>query len=232
MSLKPGEAPRNPRGKPYKILAVRPLTEADLPALREKSAPLARLASIRDSHHRVARLMASGLTNAQIALSTGHSLAAMARYRRDPAMDELVAHYRALLTEDWLEAEDHFTTLAMSNMLKAERMLGDKLDKADEEDDLPTFRDLVAITIKNGAISELPSLRSDRTCAALWFPGGSTCVRLYCIYGGADGTQATHDRTSQWVREALLDAEVAGMVPALIAGDLNLEIEQLAVGHR
>ena len=84
--------------------------------------------------------------------------------------------------------------------------------------------------VKTGAVTELPTLRSERTCAALWFPGGSTCIRLYCIYGGADGTQATHDLTSKWVREALLDAETSGMTPALIAGDLNLEAEQLGCG--
>ena len=74
--------------------------------------------------------------------------------------------------------------------------------------------DLVAIIIKSGAVSEQPALRSERTCAALWFPGGSTCIRLYCIYGGADGTQATHDLTSRWVREALLDAVTSRMTPA------------------
>ena len=145
MALKPGEAPRNSRGRPYTLLATRPLTEADLPALREKAAPLARLQTLRDSHHRVARLMASGLTNVQIAASCGHSLPSISRYRADPAMQELVAHYRSLVTSDWLSAEEEFTALALSNMVKTERMIADKLDEADETGDLPSFRDLVSI---------------------------------------------------------------------------------------
>ena len=39
-------------------------------------------------------------------------------------------------------------------------------------------RDLVAIIIKSGGVTELPGFRSSRTCAAVWFPGGTTCVRL------------------------------------------------------
>ena len=61
-------------------------------------------------------------------------------------------------------------------------------------------------------------------------PGGNTCLRLYGIYRGANGTLATLTHTSQLVREALLDAEIAGMTAALFAGDLNLEMEQLACG--
>ena len=146
MSLRPGQSPRNPRGKPYQLLSVRPLEESDLAVLREKSAPIARLQTLRDSHHNIARLMAAGLTNTQIAQTTGHSLQSLTRWRNDPALQELVAGYRAVVTEEWRDEVDSFQRLAMSNMLKAERMLGDKLDKADEEDDLPTYRDLVSIS--------------------------------------------------------------------------------------
>ena len=146
MSLRPGERPRNTRGKPYHILSIRPLTEADLSVLREKSAPLARLQSLRDSHHRVARLMATGLNNVQIAEATGYSLQSISRYRSDPSMLDLVAHYRDLVTEDWRDETDHFHQLAISNMLRAERMLSDKLELADESGDLPTYRDLAAIS--------------------------------------------------------------------------------------
>jgi hypothetical protein len=146
MALRPGESPRNPRGKPYHILSVRPLIEADLATLREKSAPVARLQTLRDSHHNVARHMASGLSNVQIADVTGHTLGSLSRWRRDPSMQDLVAHYRAMITEEWHEEVDQIQRYATRNMLKAERMISDKLDEADETGDLPTFRDLVSIT--------------------------------------------------------------------------------------
>lgn len=139
MSLKPGQRPRNTRGQPYHILAVRPLTEADLPALREKSAPLARLAALRDSHHAVARLMATGLTNIQIAAQTGHSLASISRYRRDPSMVELVAHYRALITSEWLDEVDQFQRDWRVVATKALRTINDHFDDAEERGDLVPY---------------------------------------------------------------------------------------------
>ena len=129
-------SPRNTRGRPYKILSARPLAEADLVALREKSAPMARLQSLRDSHHNVARMMAAGLTNTQIADTTGHSLGSMVRYRRDPAMQELVAHYRALVTEEWLSEVDHISQMSVSAIAKGLRTIHDHFDDADSRGDL------------------------------------------------------------------------------------------------
>ena len=136
MSLKPGQSPRNSRGTPYKILHVRPLDESDLPALREKSAPMARLTNLRDSHHAVARLMASGLTNVAIAEALGHSLQSMTRYRRDPAMQELVAHYRSLITDNWLEDQDQITRMSVSAITKGLRTIHDHFDEAEATGDL------------------------------------------------------------------------------------------------
>ena len=136
MSLKPGERPRNTRGRPYQILSVRPLVEADLAVLRQKSAPLARIQNLRDSHHAVARYMASGLTNAQIADITGHSLGAMSRYRRDPAVLELVAHYRDMITEDWRDEQDNISKLSVSAIAKGLRTIHDHFDDADTAGEL------------------------------------------------------------------------------------------------
>lgn len=127
---------RNSRGRPYRILAVRPLNEADLPALREKSAPMARLTALRDSHHTVARLMASGMTNVQIAETTGHSLGSMTRYRRDPSMMELVAHYRALVTDEWLNDVDRISSMSVSAIAKGLRTIHDHFDDADSRGEL------------------------------------------------------------------------------------------------
>ena len=44
-------------------------------------------------------------------------------------------------------------------------------------------RDLVAIILKHGGVTEITGFRSERTCTAVWFPGGSVCIRLYCVYG-------------------------------------------------
>ena len=76
----------------------------------------------------------------------------------------------------------------------------------------------------------LPGLLHERCCAIIWYPVGPVCLRLYCLYCDASGTLAAIMQTSQLAREALLDAETAGMTPALLAGDFNLEIDQLSWG--
>jgi DNA-binding CsgD family transcriptional regulator len=136
MSLKPGERPRNTRGNPYHILAVRPLTEADLPALREKSAPWARIQKLRDSHHNIARLMASGLSNVQVANVAGVSLATVSRYRNDPAMQENVARYRDMIDEGWREEQDHISNMSVSAIAKGLRTIHDHFDDADDRGEL------------------------------------------------------------------------------------------------
>lgn len=136
MALRPGERPRNTRGNPYRILSVRPIQEADLSALREKSAPLSRIKNMRDSYHNVARLMASGLNNVQIADLTGYSLGSLVRFRRDPTMQENVAHYRALITDEWLDEQDTIAKMSVSAIAKGLRTIHDHFDDADAAGEL------------------------------------------------------------------------------------------------
>lgn len=134
---------RNP-ATPY-ILEVRPITKDDLQGLREPShrTPLQRL---RDSHHNVARLIASGLSNIAIASRTGFSLQRIVQLKTDPAMIELIARYRDKVDEVWKESIDDYMSLATANMLKAERQISDKLDAADEAGELLPTRELIAIS--------------------------------------------------------------------------------------
>ena len=136
MSLKPGERPRNTRGNPYHILAVRPLTEADLLALREKSSPINRIKKFRDSYHAVARAMAAGLNNIQVAEATGYSVTTISCYRRDPAMLDQVARYREMLTEDWREEQDQISRQSVAAIAKGLRTIHDHFDDADERGEL------------------------------------------------------------------------------------------------
>ena len=135
---------RNPNS--CRILSVRPLVESDLEALRQPSKRVGLVRSLRDSHHNVARLFALGLSNTEIAERTGYGYNRISMFRSDPAMIELIAHYREMVTESFREEADSFMTTAVANMRKAERQLSDHLDKADEADELLPVRELVAIT--------------------------------------------------------------------------------------
>lgn len=48
---------------------------------------------LRDSHHRIAMLFASGLRTSEVALESGYSLSYICNLRGDPAMCDLIAYY-------------------------------------------------------------------------------------------------------------------------------------------
>lgn len=127
------------------ILGIRELTRDDLACLRDKRTTSI-ISRFRDPHHRVARLAATGLRPAELAEKCGFSLARIYVFLSDPAFQDLVSSYRRKVDEGFVESQDEYYTLATSNMVKAERQLAEKLDKADEEGELLPVRDLLAIS--------------------------------------------------------------------------------------
>lgn len=110
------------------ILSVRPLTEADLSHLKVRAVqqPIQKMS---DSHHRVARLMASGLyKDYDIARMTGYSLAMIGLLKHDPAFLELQAHYRALAFNDETDFIAREREVMEDHAVKANRRITDLLD--------------------------------------------------------------------------------------------------------
>lgn len=136
----PQRNPRSPR-----VLSVRPLVSADLESLRQPSART-RIAKIRDSHHIIARLIASGLSNAEVAAQVGYNSSRISLLRNDPSVIELIAKYRDLDSTSWLASRDVFHETATSNMIKAERMIADTLDDAIDSDERLPLRTLISLT--------------------------------------------------------------------------------------
>ena len=133
------------RGRPSgkaEVLGIRPL------AAEEVSAPRGRVSVIkrfRDSHHRMARLFASGLRVSEVAALTGYSVSRVSIFHNNPAFQDLIAEKRMI--EDQI-ARDHITAyneLILSNGLKAERKLADKLDDDDESEGM-SVRELISIS--------------------------------------------------------------------------------------
>ena len=141
MALKFRNKPGVPRPK---LFEVRPLTRDDLGMLQTgyQHKPN-RVASFRDSHHRVARLLAAGLPRADVAEATGYSHTTIAAFANDPAFKELLEQYRPAATEVIRDAVSEYEGLIISNRTKAERRLADRLD--DEDDDRISTRDLITI---------------------------------------------------------------------------------------
>lgn len=81
--------------KPVSAEIVRELTAEDLVLLEvEKGVKAPTLKRLRDSHHSIARLMAQGLSNIDIASITGYSQSRLSILKGDPAFEELIAFYR------------------------------------------------------------------------------------------------------------------------------------------
>lgn len=136
------------RGKlatPPRILAVRPLVRDDLAVLR-KSRVAPRTKIFRDTHHRLARLVASGIRESEVLRITGYSNTRLGVLKLDPAFQELVSAYRGKVTEAWIASQDEFYETSTSNMLRAERQIEEHLDAADETGELVPLKTLLAIT--------------------------------------------------------------------------------------
>src|SRR5512146_119446 len=131
---------------PIPIGQPRPLVAQDLERLREPRYVASTPQTLRDSHHMIARLAAMGLRKFQIAERTGYSYVRVQALLESPAMDELVAKYRAKVDEEFVEGADAYFSLATQNMLAAERHIADAIAEADEKGELIPIRTALAIS--------------------------------------------------------------------------------------
>lgn len=141
MTLHRGKLAKHPR-----ILGVRELTREDLATLRAAPRVVPKVKAFRDTHHRMARLVAAGLRVEEILRITGYSYQRLWVLQQDPAFQELVAQYRGKVDEAFERSQDEFYATSVSNMLRAERQVEEHLDKADEAGELVPLKTLLAIT--------------------------------------------------------------------------------------
>ena len=135
--LGPGRRPGRPG-----IGQVRELTLEEVMAPRGRIAPIQRF---RDSHHRMARLFASGLRVREVAELTGYSVSRVSIFHNSPAFQELIAQKREIEDEVARDEISIYNQMILSNGLKAERKLADKLDDDDESEEL-SVRELISIS--------------------------------------------------------------------------------------
>ena len=120
---------------------LRELSRADLVVLNVKR-DVSVLQSLSDSHHRVARAVAAGLSNAEVAHITGRSVNRISILKQDPAFRELVAHKRALIDVEFAAAADPVIELLQSVRTKSLAMIEDKISAAAEANEFLPSRDL------------------------------------------------------------------------------------------
>jgi hypothetical protein len=108
---------------------------------------------MRDSHHRIAQMMAMGWTDSQIRRITGITSRRLALYRADPAMQDVVAKYSKEGEEKLEEFGDFFNELMTSNRVRGELLIADAFEEAMEGE-----RD-ISLTV----IDKIVQGRADRT---------------------------------------------------------------------
>lgn len=119
--------PQRKANSPY-VKSVRPMTRDDLQFLREKSArPV--IQKLRESHHIVARLLASGLSLNEVAVEVGYSVSRVSTLKNTPAMQELIAKYRDDDTVAWRKERDLVYEGMHSGLRKLVLNINDELDE-------------------------------------------------------------------------------------------------------
>lgn len=131
------------RGKTF-VLEVLPMVPADMDLLRNKTAKVV-IKKIRDNHHVIARLFAEGMKSNEVAAAVGMTPTRVSALRNCPAMEDLVARYRNMETEDWREERDFARQRIVAARDKAWRMINEQLDDADEAGEVIPINKLLAI---------------------------------------------------------------------------------------
>jgi len=135
-------APRVGPGRQAKRVVAefsRELTETDLliPATETQKAPS--LKTLRDSHHALARCLATGVKEAEAALVTGYTLSRISVIKADPQFQDLLAFYREQGTD--LVGD---LRARMNNMgLDALSELQDRLEEKPEDFSVGMLKDIV-----------------------------------------------------------------------------------------
>lgn len=143
-----------PKGRltpPPVQFTVRAIARDDLARLaqpRDKTYPQ----RLRESHHRVADLVAAGFDLTTVAMYTGYSYNRISGLCQSPAMKELIEIKRADMASRRIEAVDAYRELEANNLMIAERMIGDHLAEADEKGELLSI----------GELEKLAKSRADR----------------------------------------------------------------------
>jgi len=89
-------------------------------------------------------LFASGLRVKEVAELTGYSVSRVSLFHNDPAFQNLIADKRKIEDEIHRDQISAYNALILSNGLKAERKIADKLDDDDDSEEM-SVRELISI---------------------------------------------------------------------------------------
>lgn len=107
----------------------RELSPADLrmPAVMPQTSPS--IKKIRDTHHALARVLATGVKEAEASLITGYALSRISILKADPQFQQLLAFYREGATAAQTEFKDRMAMVGMSALSELAERIEDEPEK-------------------------------------------------------------------------------------------------------
>ena len=124
--------PRVRTEAPVALSYVRDITLDDLARLMtepREPAPVTQLQSLRATHHSLARCLATGMSHADAAATTGHSISRVAFLTSsDRGFIELVEHYKGIKQEEFVDAQKRLASLGLA----AQEILQERLEESPE----------------------------------------------------------------------------------------------------
>lgn len=168
--------------KPVNAIQLRELTSADLALLsEEKGSKAPEIKAIRDSHHKLARLLASGCKPAEASLATGYSLSRISILLSTPAFQELLATYREGVQAEFYDFAGKMATLAAS----AVDELNERLEAQPEDFSTGQLLDVVKTMADRSGFG--PSTKSTNVNVNVDLAGRLEAARRRASIGGGDG---------------------------------------------
>lgn len=127
---------------------VRELEVSDILELdkssRDTKAPLVK--ALRERHHRLARLLAEGVSETEAAIQCDYSQSRVSILKADPSFQALLAHYRTRVDEVYLGMHQRLSDLSQT----AAAILADRLEDEPEQ-------------FSNNELAKLVQIGADRT---------------------------------------------------------------------
>lgn len=139
------ELHRGRLAKHPRVRSVRALTRDDLARLQGPRVGPPRVKAFRETHHRLARLVAMGSRDVEITRITGYSQQRLVTLRQDPAFQQLVAEYRGRVDEAYERQFDQFYGKAVELKLRGLAMIEDHFDAAEDSGELIPLKQLAPL---------------------------------------------------------------------------------------
>lgn len=138
---------------PVEFEIVRGLEQGDLEPLLANAASLTRETSkaptvkeLRSAHHRLAQLLATGMTGVEASLMTGYSQTRISILRADPAFGELLEHYRQVRELHFVDVLERMKQIGLNTLDEIQ----DRLEAAPEAFSARELMELTELMLVKG----------------------------------------------------------------------------------